>query len=123
MPKRPWLIESDKPSYQVLKWVGGGGFGQVYKVLRKGKVSKYVSLVESGTDAHQVVACKQVQLDNAETALDEYDHMKALQGAPHIAALHDGIEFNRKTGTLSFFMDYYKGKDLDKQVHMLRGAA
>ena len=49
--------------------------------------------------------------------------MKALRGAPHIAALHDGLEFNRKTSTLSFFMDYYRGKDLDRQVQMLRGAA
>lgn len=49
--------------------------------------------------------------------------MKALQGAPHIAMLHHGIEVNRKTNSLSFFMDYYKGKDLDRQVHMLRGAA
>lgn len=49
--------------------------------------------------------------------------MKALRGAPHIATLHDGLELNRKTNTLSFFMDYYRGKDLDRQVHMLRGAA
>lgn len=49
--------------------------------------------------------------------------MRALRGAPHIAALHDGLEFNRKTSTLSFFMDYYRGKDLDRQVQMLRGAA
>ncbi|KAH3913304.1 hypothetical protein HBI56_085230 [Parastagonospora nodorum] len=107
MPNRPWLIESDRPSYQVLKWIGGGGFGQVFKVLRDG----------------EVVACKQVQRENAEAALDEYDHMKALRGAPHIAALHDGLEYNRKTNTLSFFMDYYRGKDLDRQVQMLRGAA
>ncbi|KAF3010004.1 hypothetical protein E8E13_011397 [Curvularia kusanoi] len=107
MTKKPWLVESDKPSYQVLKWIGGGGFGQVFKVLRKG----------------QIVACKQVRSENAEAALDEYDHMKALRGAPHIAALHDGLEYNRKTSTLSFFMDYYRGKDLDRQVQMLRGAA
>ena len=49
--------------------------------------------------------------------------MKALRGAPHIATLHDGLEFNRKINTLSFFMDYYRGKDLDRQVQMLRGAA
>jgi len=48
--------------------------------------------------------------------------MKALRGAPHIATLHDGIEGNRKTNSLSFFIDYYKGKDLDRQVQMLRGA-
>jgi serine/threonine protein kinase len=107
MPNRPWLIESDTPTYRVLKWIGGGGFGQVFKVLRNG----------------QIVACKQVQLSNAEAALDEYDHMKALRGAPHIATLHDGIELNRKTSTVSFFMDYYKGKDLDRQVQMLKGAA
>ncbi|KAF3046903.1 hypothetical protein E8E12_006534 [Didymella heteroderae] len=101
MPKKPWLIESDKPSYQVLKWIGGGGFGQVFKI----------------------VACKQVRIENAEAALDEYDHMKVLRGAPHIATLHDGLEFNKKTNTLSFFMDYYRGKDLDRQVQMLLGAA
>lgn len=67
--------------------------------------------------------CKQVQLENAEAALDEYDHIKALRGAPHIAALHDGLEYNRKTSTLSFLMDYYRGKDLDCKVQMLRGAA
>jgi hypothetical protein len=39
MPKRPWLVESDKPSsYKVLKWIGGGGFGQVFKVLRDDQV-------------------------------------------------------------------------------------
>lgn len=75
------------------------------------------------TKLKQTVACKQVHLDDAEAALDEYDHMKALRGTPHIAALHDGLEFNKKTKTLSFFMDYYRGKDLDRQVQMLRGAA
>jgi serine/threonine protein kinase len=75
------------------------------------------------TEHEQIVACKQVRFENAEAALDEYDHMKALRGAPHIAALHDGLEFNTKTQTLSFFMDYYRGKDLDRQVQMLRGAA
>jgi serine/threonine protein kinase len=79
--------------------------------------------MQTRPDDKQTVACKQVRLENAEAALDEYDHMKALRGAPHIAALHDGLEFNRKTSTLSFFMDYYRGKDLDRQVQMLRGAA
>lgn len=37
MTTRPWLVESDKPTYQVLKWIGGGGFGQVFKVLRDGE--------------------------------------------------------------------------------------
>ncbi|KAF3038939.1 hypothetical protein E8E11_005167 [Didymella keratinophila] len=102
MPKKPWLTGCDKPSYQVLKWIGGGGFGQVFKVLRNGQVR----------DDH-----------NAAAALDEYNHMKALRGAPHIATLHDGLEFNRKTDALPFFMDYYRGEDLDRQVQMLRGAA
>jgi len=122
MPKRAWLVESDKPSYQVLKWVGGGGFGQVFKVLRNGQVRGLPCVLRSELTG-QVVACKQVQLENAEAALDEYDHMRSLRGAPHIATLHDGLEYNRKTSTLSFFMDYYKGKDLDRQVQMLRGAA
>ncbi|KAJ4343466.1 hypothetical protein N0V87_000232 [Didymella glomerata] len=100
MPRKPWLIECDKPSYHVLKWIGGGGFGQVFKVLRNGQVR----------DNHMNSPYEQ----NAEAALDEYDHMKALRGAPHIATLHDGLEFNRKTNTLSFFMDYYRGKDLDR---------
>lgn len=38
MPKNPWLVQNDKPSYQVLKWIGGGGYGQVFKVIRDGKV-------------------------------------------------------------------------------------
>ncbi|KAL5119891.1 hypothetical protein ACEQ8H_002253 [Pleosporales sp. CAS-2024a] len=38
MPRTPWLVESDKPSYQVLKWIGSGGFGQVFKVVRRGQV-------------------------------------------------------------------------------------
>jgi hypothetical protein len=46
-----------------------------------------------------------VQLENAEAALDEYDHMKMLRGAPHIATLHDGLEYNRTTRTLSLFME------------------
>jgi hypothetical protein len=41
MPPRPWLTESDKPTYQVLKWIGGGGFGQVFKVLRNGQVRSF----------------------------------------------------------------------------------
>ncbi|KAI8943174.1 hypothetical protein NX059_001203 [Plenodomus lindquistii] len=49
--------------------------------------------------------------------------MRSLRGVPHIATLHDGLEYNRRTETLSFFMDYYKGKDLDRQIQMLRGAA
>lgn len=77
----------------------------------------------ASTYQSKIVACKQVQIINAEAALDEYDHMRLLRGAPHIATLHDGLEFNRRTNTLSFFMDYYKGKDLDRQVQMLRGAA
>lgn len=40
MPQRPWLVESDKPSYQVLKWIGGGGFGQVFKVVRGGQARR-----------------------------------------------------------------------------------
>jgi hypothetical protein len=59
-----------------------------------------------GVLTSQVVAYKQVQLDEADAALDEYDHMRLLRVAPHIAALHDGLEYNRKTSTLSFFMDY-----------------
>jgi hypothetical protein len=69
------------------------------------------------------VSCKQVQLEYVEVALDEYDHMKILRGAPHIATLHDGLEYNRKTITLSSFIDYYKGKDLERQVQVLRSAA
>jgi hypothetical protein len=38
MPKRrPWLVEADKPSYYVVKWICGGGFGQLYKVVRDRK--------------------------------------------------------------------------------------
>jgi hypothetical protein len=33
-------MKSDKPTYQILKWIGGGGFGQVFKVLRNGQVRK-----------------------------------------------------------------------------------
>jgi hypothetical protein len=40
MATRPWVIESDKPTYQILKWIGGGGFGQVFKLLRNGQVRK-----------------------------------------------------------------------------------
>jgi hypothetical protein len=40
MATRPWVIESDKPTYQILKWIGGGGFGQVFKVFRNGQVRK-----------------------------------------------------------------------------------
>jgi hypothetical protein len=40
MATRPGVIESDKPTYEILKWIGGGGFGQVYKVLRNGQVRK-----------------------------------------------------------------------------------
>jgi hypothetical protein len=59
-----------------------------------------------GVLTSQVVACKQVQLDEADAALDEYDPMRLLRVAPRIAALHDGLKYNRKTSTLSFFMDY-----------------
>lgn len=48
--------------------------------------------------------------------------MTRVRGGPHIAAVHDGLEWNTKTKSLSFFMDYYKGKDLDRQVQILRAA-
>jgi hypothetical protein len=40
MATPPWVMKSDKPTYQILKWIGGGGFGQVFKVLRNGQVRK-----------------------------------------------------------------------------------
>ncbi|PSN66131.1 kinase-like protein [Corynespora cassiicola Philippines] len=100
------LVESDKPTYQVLKYIGGGGFGQVFKVERGG----------------HILACKQIQFSDVKAALSEYDHMKLLRDGPHIAAIHYGLEFSHATETLSFFMDYYKGKDLDRHVRLLKGA-
>ncbi|KAF2865140.1 kinase-like domain-containing protein [Massariosphaeria phaeospora] len=108
MSTDPWLRETDKPSYQVLKWIGGGGFGQVYKVSRN--VDR------------TVVACKQIQYKDVDVALDEHEHMTWLRGGPNIATVHEELEWNTKTQTLSFFMNYYKGKDLDRQVQVLRGA-
>ncbi|KAF2709873.1 kinase-like protein [Pleomassaria siparia CBS 279.74] len=98
------IHKTDRPTFKILKWIGAGGFGNVFKVLRNDKI----------------VACKQIETDNLDFALDEHRHMTLVRGGPHIAAVHDGIEWNAKTKTLSFFMDYYKGKDLNRQVEMLR---
>lgn len=45
--------------------------------------------------------------------------MKGLRGAKHIATLHDGLELDSKTNTLSLSTNYYRGKGLDRQVQML----
>ena len=45
--------------------------------------------------------------------------MKGLRGAKHIATLHDGLELDSKTNTLSLSTNYYRGKSLDRQVQML----
>ena len=37
-PRHLTLSRESQPSYQILKWIVGGGFGQVYKVLRDGEV-------------------------------------------------------------------------------------
>jgi hypothetical protein len=42
IPKKARLIESDKPSYQILKWLRGGGFNHVIKVLRNGQVQGFL---------------------------------------------------------------------------------
>ncbi|KAF2659831.1 kinase-like protein [Lophiostoma macrostomum CBS 122681] len=95
-----------QPSFEILKWIGGGGFGQVFKVLRN----------------NQIVACKQVLTDDKEFALAEHTHMTLVRGGPHIVAVHDDVEWNSSTKTLSFFMDYHKGKHLDRLVNMLAAA-
>ncbi|ORY09003.1 kinase-like domain-containing protein [Clohesyomyces aquaticus] len=106
MSKEVNLIAVQESSYRILKWVGGGGFGQVFKVLRN----------------NVVLACKQIQTNDPDFALQEQRHMTLVRGGPHIAAVHDEVEWNSTTKTLSFFMDYYKGKDLDRQVETIRAA-
>lgn len=49
--------------------------------------------------------------------------MVHLQGGPYIAALHEEIEYNESTQTLSLFMDFYRVKELDRQIQKLRGVA
>jgi hypothetical protein len=48
--------------------------------------------------------------------------MIAVKGGPYIASVHEDVEWNPDTKTLSFFMDYYRGKDLDRVVQMLQAA-
>lgn len=50
------------------------------------------------------------------------DRRRDLQSGPYIAALLDAIEYNLSTETSSFFLECFEEKDLDQQVHMLRGA-
>lgn len=98
------LVQANQPTYQIIERIGGGGFGQVFKVLRN----------------NQIVACKQVHTNDPDAALSEYKIMRRVRGAPHIVVVHDEVEWNPRTQTLTFFMDYYEGKDLDSVVHMLR---
>lgn len=100
------LIETTTPSYEVIKWIGGGGFGQVFKVVRDG----------------EVLACKQIQTPNPHFALNEHRNMALVKGGPYIATVHDDVEWNSRTKTLSFFMDYYKGKDLERLVHVMQAS-
>jgi hypothetical protein len=32
------VVETTQSSFKILKWIGGGGFGQVFKVMRNNKV-------------------------------------------------------------------------------------
>lgn len=68
------------------------------------------------------MACKQVRTDDPDFELAEHQHMMVVKGGPHIAAVHDDIEWNPRLRTLSFFMDYYRGKDLERLVYMMRAA-
>lgn len=70
----------------------------------------------------QVVACKRVQAPNPQFALTEYQNMAAVRGGPSIVNVHDDVEWDPTARTLSFFMDYYKGKDLDRIVHVLQAS-
>jgi hypothetical protein len=45
--------------------------------------------------------------------------MALVKGGPYIATVHDDVEWNPETNTLSFFMDYYKGEDLERLVPFL----
>ena len=45
--------------------------------------------------------------------------MRIVKGGPHIAEVIGDIEWNPRTATLSIFMNYYEGKDLDQQVHIM----
>ena len=114
------IVETDRPSFKVLKWIGAGGFGNVFKVFRNNQVRIRFQSKSPKLTIYQIVACKQIQTNNLDLALKEIGHMTLARECPHIAAVHDGLEWNTRTQTLSLFMDYYKGKDLDRQVQMLK---
>lgn len=46
--------------------------------------------------------------------------MSMVKEGPHIAVVHDEVEWNPETQSLSIFMDYYEGKDLDPLVRILQ---
>ncbi|KAF2257894.1 kinase-like protein, partial [Lojkania enalia] len=96
----------DRSSFCILKWIGGGGFGQVFKVIRNG----------------EIVACKQIQTNDPRLALEEHRHMTLVKRGPQIVAVHNEVEWNSNSRTLSFFMDFYKGKDLDRQIVTMRAS-
>lgn len=93
---------------------------QCIQSIPKQQSAKTNSREITETDVLQIVACKQIQIKNLDFALKEIRHMNLVRGGPHIGAVHDGLEWNVKTRSLSFFMEYYKGKDLDRQVQMLK---
>jgi hypothetical protein len=68
------------------------------------------------------MACKQVRIDDPEFAIEKQKHLIVVKGGPHIAAFQSDIEWNPELRTLSFFMDYYRGKDLERIILMMRAA-
>jgi hypothetical protein len=48
--------------------------------------------------------------------------MASVKEGPYIVTVHEDVEWNPMANTLSFFMDYYKGKDLERLIHVLRAS-
>ena len=65
------------------------------------------------------MACKQIQTHDPSFDSKEHDHLYVLKGGPHIAEVIGDIEWNPRTAILSIFMEYYEGKDLDQQIHIM----
>ncbi|ORY02572.1 kinase-like domain-containing protein [Clohesyomyces aquaticus] len=92
------------------KCIGGGAFGKVFRI-------EY----NDGT----VVAAKEISVPN-DAAVDEAEierlFMQYVKGGPNIAYIHDNWSYNDEERTVTLYMDFYPGGDLDGVTQRVRNA-